>query len=194
LNARRGVELVIQLADALAEADNAGFVHGDIWPGTIVVTSKDRSKLMNFGFSAFTNSGAVRRTAHPLYVAPEEATAQSGDIRSDIFSLGAVLFEMLTGRQRGQGRVPSSFSKNIPPELDRIVGKMLASNVAARYQSPATVAGELRSMATILERRATEEEAAFERRGRRGSGRSGVVVAACVLVLVALTVWMWRAF
>src|SRR4051812_42939621 len=126
LNVRRAVELAIQLADALAEVDAADLAHGDIRPATIMVTSKDRAKLMNFGLAAFTGGGINRRTASALYVAPEEMSGPSGDIRSDIFSLGAVLFEMLTGRKRGQGVVPSALNKNVPPELDRIVGKMLA--------------------------------------------------------------------
>src|SRR5205085_2577373 len=120
-----------------------------IRPGNIVVTSKDRAKLMNFGLSAFTAGGASRRTAFARYVAPEQLDGGAGDTRSDIFSLGAVLFEMLTGQQRGQGLAPSALNKSVPPELDRIVGRMLASTVDHRYQSAATVAAELRSIAAI---------------------------------------------
>jgi serine/threonine-protein kinase len=127
-----------------------------------------------------------------VYVAPEEAEGPSGDIRSDIFSLGAVLFEMLTGRQRGQGRAPSSLNKNVPPELDRIVGRMLASNIDNRYQSAATVAAELRSIAAILEARATAEEAAFEAPRRQRGGRSGTVVVLVVLAIIAaIGLWLW---
>ena len=145
------VELAIQLADALADAEAADLVHGDIRPANIVVTSKDRAKLMNFGLAAFTNGGNGRRTSSSsaVYVAPEEAGGTRGDIRSDIFSLGAVLFEMLTGRRRGQGLAPSSVNKSVPPELDRIVGLMLASNIDNRFQSAATVAAELRSIARL---------------------------------------------
>jgi serine/threonine protein kinase len=191
LNVRRAVELAIQLADALADAETLNLTHGDIRPANIVVTSKDRAKLMNFGLAAFTYGGASRRTLSPMYVAPEQAGGGPGDIRSDIFSLGAVLFEMLTGRQRGRGLAPSSVNKSVPPELDRIVGRMLAGNVDNRYQSAATVAGELRSIAAILEERATAEEAAFEKpRGPRG--RSGsIVVFGVLIVVVAIAVWLW---
>jgi serine/threonine-protein kinase len=191
LNVRRAVELAIQLADALADAETLDLTHGDIRPGTVVVTSKDRAKLMNFGLAAFTYGGASRRTLSPMYVAPEQARGGPGDIRSDIFSLGAVLFEMLTGRQRGQGLAPSSMNKAVPPELDRIVGRMVASNVENRYQSAATVAGELRSMAAILEERATAEEAASDK-PRRPRGRSGsIVVFVVLIVVVAIAVWLW---
>ena len=193
LNVRRAVELAIQLADALADAEAHGLVHGDIRPGTIVVTSKDRAKLMNFGLAAFTAGGAGRRKTSAVYVAPEEAGGPSGDIRSDIFSLGAVLFEMLTGRQRGQGLAPRSLNKAVPPELDRIVGRMLAGNINHRFQSAATVAAELRAMAAILEARATAEEAAFEPPSPR-SRRSGAMVAVVVLLLfAAVAAWLWRS-
>jgi serine/threonine protein kinase len=194
LNVRRAVELAIQLADALADAETLDLTHGDIRPGTIVVTSKDRAKLMNFGLAPFTYGGASRRTLSPMYVAPEQAGGGLGDIRSDIFSLGAVLFEMLTGRQRGQGLAPSSVNKAVPPELDRIVGRMLAANVDNRYQSAATVAAELRSIAAILEGRATAEEAAFEMPRRSRGGLSGTAVVLGVLaVIVAIGVWLWRS-
>ena len=191
LNVRRAVELAIQLADALADAESLNLTHGDIRPGTIVVTSKDRAKLMNFGLSAFTYGGASRRTLSPMYVAPEQAGGGIGDIRSDIFSLGAVLFEMLTGRQRGQGLAPSSVNKAVPPELDRIVGRMLAANADNRYQSAATVAGELRSIAAMLEERATAEEAAFDKPRRPRSRSGSMVVFGVLIAVVAIAVWLW---
>ena len=194
LNVRRAVELAIQLADALADAEAQDQVHGDIRPGTIVVTSKDRAKLMNFGLAAFTAGGASRRASAPMYVAPEQSAGDAGDIRSDIFSLGAVLFEMLTGRQRGGGLAPSALNKSVPPELDRLVGKMLATNPGQRYQSAATVAAELRNMAVILEARATAEEAAFERPRRSRAGLSGTFVVLGVLaVILVIAFWLGRS-
>jgi serine/threonine-protein kinase len=193
LNVRRAVELGIQLADALADLEAAEIPHGDIRPATIVVTSKDRAKLMNFGLAAFTSGGANRRSVSPMYVAPEQVGGERGDGRSDIYSLGAVLFEMLTGKQRGQGLAPSSVNRNVPPELDRIVGRMLAGNVAHRYQSAATVASELRSIAAILEERATAEEAAAPPRRRQPPQRGSAVVIGVLTVLAAIGVWLWRA-
>ena len=195
LNLRRAVELAIQLADGLADAEAANVVHGDIRPHTIVVTSEDRAKLMNFWLGAFTADGAARRSAAAAYVAPEQMTGGTGEIRSDIFSLGAVLFEMLTGRQRGQGLAPSSVNKAVPPELDRIVGRMLAGNLEKRCQSAATVAAELRSMAAILDARATAAEAAFEApRSRQPHRRSGMLVTLGLIVgIAAIMAWVWRA-
>ena len=195
LNLRRAVELAIQLADSLTEAEAADVVHGDIRPHNIVVTSKDRAKLLNFGIAPFTTGGATRRVSAAPYVAPEQLAGGAGDIRSDIYSLGAVLFEMLTGRQRGQGLAPSSVNRSVPPELDRIVGRMLASDADRRYQSAATVAAELRSMAAVIEARATAEAAAFEPPRNRQAGRpSGTVITIAVLVVfTAIAVWLWRS-
>lgn len=194
LNVRRAVELAIQIADGLAEAEASDKMHGDIRPATIVITSKDRAKLMNFGLAGFTAGGASRRKHAALYVAPEQQSGATGDIRSDIYSLGAVLFEMLTGRQRGQGVGPSALNKAVPVELDRLVGRMLASNPEHRFQSAATVAAELRSMAAILETRATTEEAAFQ--VRRGHPRlSGVLITIAIglaVVIAAVAFWMLR--
>jgi len=194
VNVRRAVELAIQLADALADAEARELTHGDIRPNTVVVTSKDRAKFMNFGLAPFTAGGAARRVSSAVYVAPEELAGPSGDIRSDIFSLGAVMFEMLTGRQRGQGLPPSSLNKAVPPELDRIVGRMLAANIEHRSQSAATVAAELRAIAAILETRATAEEAAFEPPGAWQLRRSGWLVALGLLAAIAaLAAWWWRS-
>jgi serine/threonine protein kinase len=193
LNVKRAVELAIQLADALADAEAHDLVHGDIRPGTIVITSKDSAKFMNFGLAAFTAGGAGRREASAVYVAPEEAGGPSGDIRSDIFSLGAVLFEMLTGRQRGQGLAPGSLNKAVPPELDRIVERMLAGNINERFQSAATVAAELRAIAAILEARATAEEVAFEPPNRRSRRWGATLAVAFLLLFAAVAAWLWRS-
>jgi eukaryotic-like serine/threonine-protein kinase len=197
LNVRRAVEFAIQLADAIAEAQAADIAHGDVRPGTVVVTSKDRLKFMNFGLAAFTAGGAARRALAPdmrPYLSPDETAGRPADTRSDIFSLGAVLFEMLTGRQRGQGLAPSSINRAVPPELDRIVGLMLAGNVEQRYHSAATVAAELRSIAAILDVRATAAEAAFEPpRSRRRQRRTGMIVTiGLLLLLAAIAAWLWQ--
>ena len=152
---------------------------------------------MNFGLAAFTAGGAARRALAPdmrPYMSPDETAGRPADTRSDIFSLGAVLFEMLTGRQRGQGLAPSSINRAVPPELDRIVGLMLAGNVEQRYQSAATVAAELRSIAAIQDVRATAAEAAFEPpRSRRRQRRTGMIVTiGLLLLLAAIAAWLWQ--
>ena len=195
LNLRRALEFGINLADALADAHAAEMVHGDIRPDTIMITPKDRAKFMNFGLARFTGGGSNRRNVGSPYVAPEEQAGQASDTRSDIYSLGAVMFEVLTGRQRTRGAVLSSVNPQIPPELEQIVARMLASNVDHRAKSAAAIAAELRSVAAILDTRTETAEAAgnFDQPGHAHSpgttSRTSLIVAILVAVAAAIITW-----
>jgi serine/threonine protein kinase len=116
LNPRRALEIAIQAADALAEAHAAGIVHRDVRPDNIVVTPRGQAKLLDTGLAGFTGGGALRAKATSLpdtsdevtaatfrYLSPEQALGEPVDDRSDIFSLGAVLYEMLTGKPAFDG-------------------------------------------------------------------------------------------
>jgi serine/threonine protein kinase len=195
LNVRRALEFGINLADALADAHAVEMIHGDIRPDTIMITPKDRAKFMNFGLSRFTAGGVSRLSAAAPYVSPEEIAGQLPDSRSDIYSLGAVLFEMLTGRQRARGLVLSALNRSIPAELEQIVARMLAANVEHRSQSAATIAAELRSVAAILDTRTEAAEAAAltEPARRRVPRKRGGMVIGVIVVLAllgALAAWL----
>jgi serine/threonine protein kinase len=195
LNVQRALDFAINLADALADAHSGGMIHGDIRPDTIMITPKDRAKFMNFGLAGFTTGGTNRVALATPYVSPEELAGQRPDSRSDIYSLGAVLFEMLTGRQRARGLVPSGINPNVPPELDQIVTRMLASTIEHRAQSAATVAAELRSMAAILDTRLVAAEAAagdpLKGRRQRERSRKGIIVALVLTgVIAAAVAWI----
>ncbi len=188
LHVRRALEFGINLADALADAHGADMIHGDIRPDTIMITPKDRAKFVNFGLSRFTVGGAQRVASASPYVSPEELAGHPADSRSDIYSLGAIMFEMLTGRQRTRGQVLTGLNVAVPPELEMTIGRMLAANVEHRVQSAATVAAEFRSVAAILDMRTEAEEAAGAAEPARRSRvqrRSGVLIA-LVIVAVAL--------
>jgi serine/threonine-protein kinase len=195
LNVRQAVEFAINLSDALADAHAQDMIHGDIRPDTIMITPKDRAKFMNFGLARFTAGGTARLTAGGPYVSPEELAGRPADSRSDLYSLGAVLFEMLTGRQRARGLVLSAINRNVPMELEQIVTRMLASNVEHRSQSAASVAAELRSVAAILDTRteAAEAGARVELAGRRPERKRTPAVVAVIVTLAllgALAAWM----
>jgi serine/threonine protein kinase len=196
LNVRRALEFAINLADALADAHALEMIHGDIRPETIMITPKDRAKFMNFGLSRFTTGGSARQRSATPYVSPEELAGKPGESQSDIYSLGAVLFEMLTGRQRARGLVLSAINPAVSAELEQIVGRMLAANVESRARSAATIGAELRSIAAILDTRTEASEAASASelpRGRAERNRTGAIVAV-ILALAALGVlaaWMY---
>ena len=218
MNPKRAIEYAVQLADALADAHAAGIVHRDLKPDNIVVTPKGRVKILDFGFSAWTQGGAARvRAAQQAiqgtdtaalgtvaYLSPEQALGEGGDHRTDIFSLGLMLFEMLTGHQpfEAEGALPlqivqaaapkpSSLNAEIPDDLDPIMQRALAKSLDQRYESTATLAAELRAVAAIMDERATaaEIQAAALPTPRAGGSRWGAVV--WILVLLGLAAGGW---
>jgi serine/threonine-protein kinase len=193
LQVRRALEFTINLADALAEGHSAGLIHGDIRPDTIMITPKDRAKFMNFGLAPFTGGGAARLSVNSPYVAPEELAGKTADARSDIYSLGAVMFEMLTGRQRARGLVLSGLIPNVPTELERIIARMLAANVEHRAQSAASLAAELRGVAAVLDTRTEAAEAAadVEPLRSRSKGGRGLSIFIVLLVLAGIAAAAW---
>jgi serine/threonine protein kinase len=195
LHVRRALEFGINLADALADAHAVELIHGDINPDNIMITPKDRAKFMNFGLSRFTAAGSSRVGAASPYVSPEELAGGTPDSRSDIYSLGAVMFEMLTGRRRARGLVLSGLNATVPEELEHLIGRMLAATVDHRAQSAATVAAELRSIAAILDTRTEAAEAAAGPEPmRRTEGRRSPMFAILVgLVVLAAALIAWLA-
>jgi serine/threonine-protein kinase len=193
MNVRRAVELAIQMADAVADAHAAGFIHGGLSPDSIAVTAKGHVKIPAFELAAYGGfdeaEGAVRLRD---YDSPEEARGHAPDERSDIYSVGAVLFEMLTTRRplhRGAA-APSVSNRHVPPELDDVMLKAVAPNPDSRFQSAATFAAELRSVGAILDVRggAGDEVEHAEPAGTH-VGRA-VVLALVILLVLGTLAWL----
>ena len=140
------------IASALSYAHRAGIIHGDVKPGNIRVTEEDKVKLVDFGVARFASqvSGSDRVLGTPAYLSPEQIEGRTQDGRSDLFSLGIVLYEMITGIRPFAGNSlgevcaqiltvnpipPSKLNPAIPVALDRIIARCLARNPADRYQS-----------------------------------------------------------
>jgi serine/threonine-protein kinase len=160
------VKLALQIAGALEEAHAKGILHRDLKPGNILLTHKGSAKLLDFGLAKLitdadpdatkTLGGAVMGT--PAYMAPEQAEGKTLDARSDIFSLGAVLYEMLSGERAFGGssmaQVLSAVLRDEPPLLDapagiqRIVAKCLAKQPSARFASAEELRVALEQMST----------------------------------------------
>jgi serine/threonine-protein kinase len=158
----RAAGIAASVADALAVAHAARIVHRDVKPANVMLTPDGRTKLMDLGIArnidgeTITHASSVLGTAG--YISPEQARGEPVDHRSDIYSLGCVLYEMLTGRQPFEGGdplavaykhvhevpiPPTSIEPSIPPDLDAVTLRAMEKEPAARFQSAADIAAAL---------------------------------------------------
>ncbi len=161
---REALALVERVAEGLHHAHERGIVHRDVKPANIMVLESGEPKIMDFGIakveaSQLTAAGQLFGT--PLYMSPEQALARPVDARSDLFSLGAVLYEVLAGRRAFAGDsvhgivvqviqsappLPSALRAGIPGEVDGVVMRCLAKDPARRYPSGRALAEDARAV------------------------------------------------
>lgn len=203
LPVERSAEIAARIADGLAFAHANGVVHRDIKPANIMVFDNGTVKIADFGVAQIPSGSQTQdgmTCGSPKYMSPEQVNSSKVDGRSDIFSLGVVLYEMLVGRPPFTGDslhailfqvlnsappLPSSYNPGLPHGFDRIVARALAKNPDKRYQNASQMAADLRKWRRVI--RAAQKEraandpslsagAAGHRReaGRQSSGRQGI--------------------
>jgi eukaryotic-like serine/threonine-protein kinase len=212
--------ITVQCGSGLEAAHQAGIVHRDIKPENIMVRRDGLVKVVDFGLARVAETGqesaveASRAGAvigTPRYMSPEQARGQKLDARTDIFSLGAVLYEMVAGEPAFPGattaevfaallssasRPPSECVKGIPEELDAIVAKVLQKDREARYQTMQAFAADLRALveqpqprqASVWKKEATELAGSPRPRPMH----RGILITATALIAgLALAWYMW---
>ncbi len=207
LPAGEAADVARQVADGLAAAHGHGIVHRDVKPGNLVLARGGPVKILDFGLAKL--AGSAGRTAPgtaigtPGYMSPEQVRGDPVDARTDVWSLGVVLYEMLTGELPFGGgtgpavfhavlheppREPSPGRPAVPPGLDAIVRKALDKAPERRFASAAEMADALRAFEATLETGRSPSTA--RRRARRSRKPLAVSAAAATLALVAVAVWL----
>ena len=202
------LDIAIQIVKALARAHGSGLVHRDIKPANLMVTAEGVVKILDFGLVKLTGESDVTRTGTTLgtvaYMSPEQIRGAEVDARTDLWSLGVVLFEMLTGRRPFTGKddlalissilgdppvAIETLRKDVPPDVRRVVDRALQKGPAARYQTANELLNDLTACRATLA--GGPESAtlvgAFRRRPLVGIG---AVIVALAIVIPALFVYL----
>jgi eukaryotic-like serine/threonine-protein kinase len=210
LTVTEALDIAIQMAAGLAEAHAAGIVHRDIKPANVMLTKSGLVKIVDFGIAKLLNVTGPTRTGTTLgtvaYMSPEQVACQALDQQSDVWSLGAVLYELLTGRPPFDGdsewavmnaistqepRAPSSLRPEVPDAVDALVARALAKKKSERFASAsafAEAAGQCRDALTTASAATVAIGAASA-----SATRWKVVAPLALVALVAIVAGTWLA-
>jgi len=199
------IETATQIAQGLARAHEAGIVHRDIKPANVMITDRNEVKIVDFGLAKLTGRTQITKTGSTVgtvaYMSPEQARGEQADHRTDIWSLGATLYEMITGQLPFQSdyhdavvysilnvspQPITGVRTGVPMELERMVVKTLQKNSDERYQNMNDLLVDLRALKKKMESGTLAISAAVSH--RRPNRRTMLLVASAVIALLVVAV------
>jgi serine/threonine protein kinase/tetratricopeptide (TPR) repeat protein len=213
LSMREILELAIQMGEGLNAAHERGVVHRDIKPDNVMLTANGLAKVMDFGLAKLKGATKVTKTGTTVgtlhYMSPEQAGGGEVDRRSDIFSFGVILYEMVTGRLPFRGEYEAAiinsilndtpeplarYKADVPPGVQRIVDRALEKDTGHRYQHADDMVAELRHEKQLLE---TGESKVVQGMAVRLSSRRrllSVLIPSVIAVAVILILLVFEPF
>jgi eukaryotic-like serine/threonine-protein kinase len=217
LSIPRAVAIATEILDALDYMHGSGVVHRDLKPENIMVDAEYRIKIIDFGIAAVAGSRRLtfgklsQIMGSPDYISPEQVKNKRGDARSDLYAVGVILYEMLTGETPFHGanpfavmnarlieapRPPSEINPDIPSDLSAIVLRALESDPKQRYASAQEFAWDLANPGQVrrpAQERSRQVDLRQQAPARRGSLVSYVMLALIPVVVFALLLYVARA-
>jgi serine/threonine-protein kinase len=202
------LDIARQVCEALAHLHARGIVHRDLKPENILVTRDGQVKVLDFGIALLrsarrlTWSGLSATSGTPDYIAPEQIAGKRGDARTDVYAVGTLLYEMLTGKlpfdgettaavlrakTDGSPRLPSYHVSDFDRSLEAIILKAIEPDPRHRYQSAAELLADLRDPSRAALR---EQEAAGRIRAHPTRSRRAFIAIAAVLLVLGWLVWL----
>jgi serine/threonine-protein kinase len=208
LPVERAVALTVAICDALDNLHKHGVVHRDLKPENIMVDAEDRIKIIDFGIALkedarrITQTGLTPALGTPDYISPEQVKGQHGDQRSDVYALGAILYEMLTGQPPFTGPNPLAVMNErlltdptparelnaaISPELEEILFRAMAREPRHRYATASEMAWELEHQELVG---VESDERRPVRLGRFAINRRKMALYAALALIPVLVFWV----
>jgi serine/threonine-protein kinase len=206
----KALEFARQIAETLAYMHGQGVVHRDLKPENILISKLGKTKIMDFGIALdesarrLTWSGISATIGTPDYMAPEQVTGRRGDVRTDIYALGVILFEMLTAqlpysgsnaynvmhaKTREDPRPPSAFKADIDPQLEEIILHAIEREPRDRYANAGEMLEDLRDPSRVKPRRLSRLRPSKSKTSQIRRRLAYGLVAASLLSIFVFLMW-----